>query len=418
MNGQRAACPPLRQIVPRCREFAMTFPNTAVQSCKSTRTLRVLHLGAMLASGGPERWIVDLCERGPSEDLAMDIAVLQDVEGLFARKASELGIPVFHCPTNGNPIIFVRNLRRLLREHGPYNAIHCHIHAFSGFAVLAAWLEGVPARVVHSHNVVQNSSKSLVRRAYIVVARGLIRLFATAGIAPSAAAAEDLLGASWRNDSRWSVMPCGIDLAPFRAPIAATSSRAALGIPADALVLGSVGRLTGEKNSEFLVDVLAAVLSRASHAYLLLIGEGPLRDCLARKAQQGGFSERLVLPGTRSDVPAILRNVVDVFVFPSPPPPHGNEALPIAVVEAQAAGLPTVISDGVPPEAVIVPELIAQVPVVAGAVRWADTVLGQARRKDIGIAGHALDIVEQSDFNCVRTLKVLAKLYAPKPGGC
>ena len=388
-----------------------------MQSGKSTGTVRVLQLIAMLGSGGPERWILDLCERGRSESLAMDIAILQVVDGLFAKRARALGIPVFHCPTGGNPFVFVRNLRRLLREHGPYDAVHCHIHAFSGFAVLAARLEGVPARVVHSHNVVRNSSKSPVRWAYISIARVLIRRFATAGMAPATAAAEDLLGPSWRDDSRWSVLPCGIDLAPFRAPIPATSSRAALEIPADALVLGSVGRLTREKNSEFLVDVLSAVLKRAPNAYLLLIGEGPLRDRLASKAKQGGFGERLVLPGTRSDVPAILRSVVDVFVFPSPPPPEGDEALPIAVVEAQAAGLPTVISDGVPAEAIIVPELVAQIPAAAGAVRWADTILDQARLRDAGIADRALAAVEQSDFNCVRTLKRLAKLYTRRPAG-
>ena len=118
---------------------------------------------------------------------------------------------------------------------------------------------------------------------------------------------------------------------------------------------GSVGRLDPEKNSEFLVDILAAVLRRREDAYFLLIGEGDLRQRLEEKARDGGFAKRLILPGTRSDVPALLRGVIDVFVFPSPPPPRGNEALPIAVVEAQAAGVPTVISDGIPSEAILVP---------------------------------------------------------------
>jgi glycosyltransferase involved in cell wall biosynthesis len=357
-----------------------------------------------------ERWLVDLCEEGRSAGFAMDIAVLQNIEGLFAKKASDLGLTVYHCEGSGNPIAFIRSLRRLLRERGPYDAIHCHLHAFSGFAVLAARLAGVPARVVHSHNVVQNSSQSIVRRIYIRVARTLIGTFATAGIAPSAAAAEDLLGPSWRDDPRWSVLPCGIDLAPFHAPLPAISSRAAFGIPADALVLASVGRLTSEKNSEFLVDIFAAVLARAPNAYLLMIGEGALRDQLASKARQGGFGERLVLAGTRSDVAAILRGAVDVFVFPSP-----REALPIAVVEAQAAGLPTVISDGVPPEAIIVPELVAQLPVAAGAERWADAVLEQSRIGKAGTTDSALARVEQSDFNCAQTLKALARIYALQP---
>jgi glycosyltransferase involved in cell wall biosynthesis len=374
------------------------------------RPLRVLQIVAMMHSGGPERWLVDLCPAGRAENLVMDIAVLYDMDGLFARRARELGIPVFHCPGAGHPLVFVRNLRRLLREHGPYDAVHCHLHAFSSMAVLAARLAGVPARVVHSHNVTKNSSGTAVRRVYIAASRMLIRMFATAGFAPSKASAEDLFGSDWRRDGRWSVMPCGIDFSPFRAPLAPSASRAALGIPEGALVLGSVGRLTGEKNSELLVDVLAAVAVRGWDAYLLLVGEGPLRDVLEQKARAYGLSDRLKLAGTRSDVPALLKGVVDVFVFPSPPPPRGNEALPIAVVEAQLSGLPTVISDGVPEDAVVIADLVVQIAADAGVDRWAETVLEQAR-KGKSPAARSLEAMEHSEFNCVQNVKTLASCY-------
>jgi len=376
---------------------------------RKTRPIRVLHLVAWLVAGGPERWIVDLCGQGASEGLDMEIAVVQDANGVFGDLARLRGIPVYPCPGAGKPLRLIRNLRLLLRAHGPYDAIHCHLHAFSGFAVLAARLEGVPARVIHAHTVVGNRSLSLARRMYVLAARAMIRMFATAGLAPSEIALEDLLGSSWRNDPRWSTLCCGIDLEPFRTPIPPASSREALGIPADALVLGSVGRIVEEKNSEFLVDILAAVRKRHSRAYMLLIGEGPLRERLIAKAGDMGCGDRLVLPGTRSDVPAILRSAMDVFVFPSP-----LEALGIAAVEAQAAGLPTIISDGVPPEAIIVRELVAQLPVAAGADKWAEEVLARARGRDAISADRALAIVEQSGANCARSLRTLARLYAGK----
>jgi len=375
------------------------------------RPVRVLQLLSMMYSGGPERWLVDLCPAGRSENLEMDIAVLYDIDGLFAKKARELGIHVFHCPGAGQPIRLIQNLRRLLREHGPYDAVHCHLHAFSGFAVLAARLEGIPARVVHSHNILKNASGSLARRFYIAGARALIHTFATAGFAPSAASAEDLFGPGWRNDPRWRTMPYGIDLTAFEDPIPESCSRAALGIPDDALVLGSVGRLTAEKNSEFLVDVLAAVIARAPNAHLLLVGEGPLRERLEENARQLGIGGRLLLVGTRSDVPALLRSVVDVFVFPSPPPPRGNEALPIAVIEAQAAGLPTVISDGLPAEAIILPDLVAQIRADSGAENWADFVMDRARLGNS--QRRALDLMAQSEFNCVQNVRILAARYSP-----
>ena len=388
---------------------------TAANVSRSGRKLRVLHLAAMLNSGGAERWLVDVCPAGQAENLDMDIVVLYETNGLYAKAASKRGISVFYCPGAGKPATFLRNFRRLLKQNGPYDAIHCHIHAFSGFAALAAWMEGIPVRVVHSHNVIQNSARSLARRGYIEAARLLIRGFATAGLAPSSAAAEDLFGGQWMRDPRWQVLPCGIDLSPFRAPIPPECSRGAFGIPPDALVLGSVGRLTAEKNSEFLVDVLAAVLRRGVNAYLLLVGEGNLRDRLESIARQGGFQDRLLLVGTRSDVPALLRSIVDVFVFPSPPPPRGNEALAIAVVEAQIAGVPTIISDGIPDEGVIVPRLVRRVAADAGADRWAEAVTTQVKRRETDLAEGALAEIERSSFNIAVNIKSLAALYRNAP---
>ena len=376
-----------------------------------TRPLRVLQLLSMLHNGGVERWVVDLCQAGKTENISMDIAVASQKDGLYAKIARERGFPVYLCEGGRNPWKFVKNLRRLLREHGPYDAIHCHLHAFGSFAMLAARLEGVPVRVLHSHNVVGNSSGPLSRRAYIALTRALLRMFTTVGIGPSTASTADLFGEDFTKDPRWRVMPCGLDLSPFRAPIAPTSSRTALGIPEEALVLGSVGRLAAEKNSEFLVDVLAAVLKRRTDAYLLVIGEGPLREPMERKAQQGGFRDRLLLPGTRADVPALMRSVMDVFVFPSPPPPRGNEALPLAVTEAQAAGLPCVVSDGVPLESILVPDLVLRIQADDDAQKWADAVIRQMRPRDPQAAREALELIEKTPHNDVVSMKTLAAVY-------
>lgn len=378
--------------------------------------LRVLHVLTMLHNGGVERWVVDLCRASGSANIEMEIAVLDRTSGIFAARARESAIPIHYLGDDRRPLAFIGNVRRLLREQGPYNAIHCHLHAFSCFALLAARLEGVPVRIVHSHNVVGNSrSSSWTRRGYSLGARTLLRLLATAGLAPSAVAIEDLFGSAWRRDPRWGVLPYGIDLTPFRLAARVESSRTALGIPAGALVLGSVGRLTEEKNSEFLLDVLSGVLRVRGDSYLLLVGEGPFRETLERKANQGGYRSRLVLPGARSDVPALLRDVVDVFVFPSPPPPRGNEAAPIAVLEAQAAGLHSVLSDGVPPEAMVVSDLIVQIPVAAGAAEWADAVFRQAQRHDPEAAANALAVLESSNYNISVCMKTLSALYRAAP---
>lgn len=83
----------------------------------------------------------------------------------------------------------------------------------------------------------------------------------------------------------------------------------------------------------------------------------------------------------------------------------------IAVVEAQAAGLPCVISDGIPPEAILVPELMLQIKADDGAEAWADAVLQQHRRRDPEAARRALEVIERSQHNCEVNMKALAPLY-------
>lgn len=384
---------------------------------RADRPVRVLHVSAMLRSGGVERWLVDVVPAAQARGLHMDIAVVQDKRGIFYDVAQARGIRVFDCPTTGGPWRFVARLRRLLRARGPYDVVHAHLHAYSAFVVLAAWLEGVPARVVHPHNVLGNASGPFGRRLYQTATVPLIRRLATGGLAPSAEAMADLLGPTWAGDPRWRVMSCGVDLREFCRPVSVT--RADFGIPDGAFVMGTAGRLTTEKGHDLLVEVLPEVLARRPDAYLLMIGEGPLREALERRAAEGGFGDRLILAGTRTDVPDILRAVPDVFVFPSPPPPRGNEASPIAVVEAQVAGLPTVISDGMPSAAVVVPPLTRRLAFADGPARWADAVLRHAAECPPDARATAFALARESDANIERNVDVLTATYGagrvPRP---
>ncbi|MBL8175185.1 MAG: glycosyltransferase [Bryobacterales bacterium] len=394
----------------------MSVSTTQPSSQSSPRRMKVLHVISMLYSGGVERWLTDLCVRARARNMDMEIAVLQQKESLFAQLAREAGIQIHYCPGGGaNPLPFIANLRSLIRRNGPYDAVHSHIHLYSAFATLAAYLENVPVRVAHSHNVVSNQTGRLKRRLYLTAARQLVWRFSTHRMAPSSPALEDMVGSGWRRDSRSFVMPCGISLAPFQTAIPDSARRPAFGIDRDAFVIATVGRLSSEKNSDFMVDILGELLRIEPKAYLVMIGEGPLRETLQAKAAKGNFSNRLILAGLRSDVPQVLRGIADIFLFPSPPPPRGNEALPIAVVEAQACGLPVVISDGITSEAIFVKNQVTQRLASESPSAWAQAIVEFARshKTDPELAGQAF---HSSPFSIERNMDLLRTLYENNRG--
>ena len=140
--------------------------------------------------------------------------------------------------------------------------------------------------------------------------------------------------------------------AVVRNGIAATASggavtRTSIGLADDDVVLMSVGTLEPRKNQGALVERFAALpgppgsaggesrpLKRAGRVVLVLVGEGPDRAKIERRAAELNILDRLVLLGHRTDVPALLP-LADVYVHAAL-----AENCPVAVIEAARAGLP------------------------------------------------------------------------------
>lgn len=135
---------------------------------------------------------------------------------------------------------------------------------------------------------------------------------------------------------RLRIIDNGIDPRRFEARPAVPELREALGIPASAKVIGTVGALTREKGQTFLLRAAPVVLRSFPSAVILIVGAGPERGALEEAAVELGIRRRVVFAGSRKDIPDLL-GIMDVFVFPSL-----SEGLPMALLEAQASGTPTV----------------------------------------------------------------------------
>jgi glycosyltransferase involved in cell wall biosynthesis len=283
--------------------------------------------------------------------------------------------------------MYARNFFRVLRQYGPYDVVHSHVHYFSGYIMALAMLAGVPQRIVHSHSqtLVVDERASLPRRCYVLCTAALIRILATKGIGVCDLAAANLFGVDWRSHKKFSVSHLGIDMEPFRVPLNRSDVRQALGIDEGDFVVGHVGRFCEPKNHDFLLDVGAELVKREPRTLLLLVGDGPLRPRIKSKIRRLGLEQRVKLLGVKSDVPRILRGAMDAFVFPSL-----YEGFPLALIEAQAAGLPCIVSDRFTREATVTKELVTTLSLNDSPAAWAECTLKSrhAQRRDTGVSEH------------------------------
>ena len=235
-------------------------------------------------------------------------------------------------------------LVRFLRAH-EIDILHTHRYKDTILGTVAAKLAGVPkvVRTVHGLTEPLSGWERIRFRAYSAVERLALRSFADRVIAVS----EDLARTLEADGHRRSVVvPIhnGIDVAKIRPARSAREVRRELGIPADAVVYGTVGRLSPVKDHRTLLYAAQRVIRHQRNARFLFVGDGPLHDDLVITASELGLGRACVFAGARDDIYDVLA-AMDVFVLPSL-----HEGIPMALLEAMALGKPVIATEvgGVP----------------------------------------------------------------------
>ena len=195
---------------------------------------------------------------------------------------------------------------------------------------------------------------------------------------------------------KFTVLKNAIDTKQFRYdPAVRAAVREREQVPEGTPVFGHIGRMSYEKNHTFLIDEFAQIRKQLPTAQLWLIGDGEYRGRLEAQIDALGLSGAVRLLGQRQNVGEYMQ-AMDVFLFPS----H-MEGLGIAVIEAQAAGLPVYASDVLPPETHVT-DRIRYLPLSDGADRWAEAVCRdrawEMPRRDTAddIRSHGYDITSVS----------------------
>ncbi len=357
--------------------------------------------------GGVETWLMHVLRGIDRERFQIDILVHSEQEAAYDREVLALGSRVFRCSHTTTPGLYSWQFLQVLKRSGPFDVLHSHVHHFSGLVLALGRIAGIPVRIAQSHSdtTAAESRAGIVRRMYLNSMERLIRAQCTHGFAVSDEAAKALFGSNWRQDKRLSVLYCGIDLAPFRAPVDSATVRAEFGFSPEDVIFGHAGRFSPVKNHRFLLEAAACIAAREPRAKFLLVGDGPLRAAIEAQAVSLGLKDKIVFSGMRSDIPRLLIGAMDVFLLPSL-----HEGLPIVSMESQAAGLPCLASEALTQEAIVNPALFRRLPLSAGPSEWARVACEIAEQPQLDRGG-AVAILDGSRFDIRQGIQEMCDIY-------
>jgi glycosyltransferase involved in cell wall biosynthesis len=300
----------------------------------------VLQVVTRLNIGGPARHILALAANS-----RMPMTVVAGRPPAPEGELSDPRVEVTHVPLV-RPLSAIqdprayRAIRRILLERRP-DVLHTHMAKAGAIGrSAAASLRGRP-RMVHTFHghVLAGYFNARAERVFLEVERRLARRTDLL-VAVSDEIRDELLERGVGRPEQWRVIPLGFDLRPFLAAKPARVVRGPLGLADDAPLVGMVGRLTSIKDHQTALLAIRDV----PDCHLVVVGDGELRGSLERLSADLGLGDRVHFVGWRTDVAAVYADL-DVALLTSL-----NEGTPVSLIEAAAAGVPSVATHvgGVP----------------------------------------------------------------------
>ncbi len=310
-----------------------------------TRPIRILRIIARLNVGGPAIHVTLLTEKlgAPAYESTLVCGTIGDDEGDMRYYADAHGVTPVILPELGRSLHPLRDLRtiwkvyRLIRQYQP-DIVHTHTAKAGYVGRIAARLAGVPVIVhtFHGH-VFQGYFSPTMTRVFLLLERLTARMSSTVITLTEGLKRELVDVYQITEREHVTVLPLGLDLAPFAAVERKNGAfRREHSLPADAPLIGIVGRLVPVKNHRLFLEAAARVKAALPDAHFVIVGDGELRGALEAQVDALGLRDAVVFTGWMQTLAPVYADL-DVNVISSL-----NEGTPVSVIEALAAGCPVV----------------------------------------------------------------------------
>lgn len=328
--------------------------------------VRVLHSVSNMDRAGIETMLMNYYRHIDRDKVQFDFLCNKTKPGAYDEEVKSLGGRIFHTP-GLNPAKlpqYMNYMRGLLSEHPEYKIVEAHNGAFGVYALHGAKLNNVPVRIYHAHgaSITKDWKMPLKLICKKFLPNNMTHHY-TCGIE----AARCYFGNKAVEAGDYELIPNAIEVQRFTFnPIVRERIRSEYNLDGKH-VLGHVGRFMTQKNHTFLLDVFAEVVKKDDLATLICLGDGELMPEMKEKAKALGIEEKVVFVGNVGNANEWYQ-AFDAFILPSI-----WEGLPVVGVEAQAADLPCIFSDGVTTEIGLSTKAVF-VPLTESKEKWVNAI--------------------------------------------
>lgn len=361
--------------------------------------IRVLQITDNMTMGGIQSFIMNVYRHIDRTKVQFDFLLHHKFKFAFDDEIISLGGKIYYLPARNDG--FVKNKKALaafFKEHRDYQIVHMHESSLSYIEpLMAAKRCGINQRIFHAHST--SIPKSLLHRMMHMWHKHSISKIATHYFACGEQALKWMYGGT-EAESKATIVLNGVDLHRFLYNEQKRKTlRGNLGLSENCIVLGHVGRFNEVKNHNFLIEIMLEVSKLYPESRLILLGGGPLVGDIKAKVKMLGIEDLVLFLGIKQNV-ADYYQVMDVLVLPS-----FYEGFPVTLVEAQASGLPAILSNTISQEVAVNSNIIF-LSLDISAREWANVVVEIANKRLDNV-----DVLLESQFDINNTVKQLMSVY-------
>lgn len=366
-----------------------------------TKPIKILHYVPGFDQGGIESRLLDWYRNIDRNKIQFDLIKLTSTdENKLIEEFKELGGTVHSLSkfSSKNYLGFRKDLKRIFKEN-EYNVAHCHSPSTGYFFLKEAKKNKIPVRIMHSRTTKFNEESSFVFiREYL---RKTLNKYTTDYFSCSEEAGIWQFGEDAVLDKKVKIIKNGIENEKFTFNhIVRDEIRKELDLNDD-FVIGHVGRFATAKNHTFLIDVFNKFHKINNNSKLILIGSGPLEREIQQKVLDLGLSKQVLFLGNKNDVEQYLQ-AIDLFLFPS----H-YEGFGTVVIEAQAAGLKSIVSTEVP-FSVDITGLVKRINLSNSSKIWAEEI---SKHSFSYVRKNTQKEIKSAGYDAKSSTKYLEELY-------